>query len=63
MNKLIVGNWKMNGSLSANQLLLEALKTAYPAAHDKCAVSVCVPAVYWAQVQAVLSGSALSWGA
>jgi triosephosphate isomerase len=63
MSKLIVGNWKMNGSLTANQLLLQALKTAHPVARDKCAVSVCVPAVYLAQAQAMLSGSALSWGA
>lgn len=26
--KLIVGNWKMNGGLSANQTLLDEIKTA-----------------------------------
>jgi triosephosphate isomerase (TIM) len=63
MNKLIVGNWKMNGSLLANQVLLDALRAAHPVGSDKCGVAVCVPAVYLAQVQALLSGSALSWGA
>jgi triosephosphate isomerase (TIM) len=53
----------MNGSLLANQVLLDALKTAHPVGSDKCGVAVCVPAVYLAQVQAMLSGGALSWGA
>lgn len=63
MSKLIVGNWKMNGSLLANQVLLDALKTAHAVGSDKCGVAVCVPAVYLAQVQALLSGGAVSWGA
>ncbi len=28
--KLIVGNWKMNGSLAANAVLLKALKQGLP---------------------------------
>ena len=28
--KLIVGNWKMNGSLAANAVLLKALKEGLP---------------------------------
>lgn len=63
MKKLIVGNWKMNGSLAANQALLDALKLAHPQTSDACGVAVCVPAVYLAQVQALLTGSALQWGA
>lgn len=63
MNKLIVGNWKMNGSLTANQALLETLKAAHPIAAEKCSVAVCVPSVYLAQIQTLLTGSALSWGA
>ena len=63
MKKLIVGNWKMNGSLAANQSLLDALKLAYPQSTDACGVAVCVPAVYLAQAQALLTGSALQWGA
>jgi triosephosphate isomerase len=63
MKKLIVGNWKMNGSLAANQSLLDALKLAHPQSTDACGVAVCVPAVYLAQAQALLTGSALQWGA
>lgn len=63
MKKLIVGNWKMNGSLAANQSLLDALKLAHSQSTDACGVAVCVPAVYLAQAQALLTGSALQWGA
>jgi len=58
---LIAGNWKMNGSLAANATLLAGLLG------DETAVSaelaVCVPAPYLAQVQSVLGGSAVRWGA
>ena len=52
MKKLIAGNWKMNGSLAANEALLTALAqglTDWPA----CDVTVCVPAAYLSQVQAL----------
>lgn len=59
--KLIVGNWKMNGSLATNQTLLETLK----AHHDPALahVAVCPSFPYLAQAQAVLSGSSIDWGA
>lgn len=63
MSKLIVGNWKMNGSLVANQQLLEGLTASHPAVTPSCAVAVCVPFLYLAQVQGLLSGSAVAWGA
>ena len=40
--KLIVGNWKMNGSLAANEALLDALLQGVGA--PNCDVAVCVPA-------------------
>lgn len=47
--KLIVGNWKMNASLQANQSLLEALRSG--ASGDfSCDVAVAVPTPYLAQV-------------
>lgn len=52
MKKLIVGNWKMNGSLAANADLLGALAQGL-AAKPACDVAVCVPAVYLAQIQAL----------
>lgn len=65
MNKLIAGNWKMNGSLSANEALLTAL--AQGLGQPGCDVAVCVPAPYLAQVQALCAATpslaALMWGA
>lgn len=59
--KLIAGNWKMNGSLAANEDLLTALKTGI--GQQACDVGVCAPAPYLAQCQALLSGSPIAWGA
>jgi triosephosphate isomerase len=58
MKKLIAGNWKMNGSLAANEALLIALAeglTKEPAVRPACDVAVCVPALYLAQVKALKS--------
>ncbi len=52
MKKLIAGNWKMNGSLAANEVLLAALAQGLNA-KPACDVAVCVPAAYLAQVQAL----------
>jgi len=62
MTRLIVGNWKMNGSLVANRALLEALLAG--AGQPGCDVVVCPPMPYLAQVQELLSGSsAIALGA
>ncbi|MBC7502689.1 MAG: triose-phosphate isomerase [Herminiimonas sp.] len=60
--KLIAGNWKMNGSLAANRLLLAGVKAGLPVqgAFD---VAVCVPFPYLSSTQSDLVGSAVSWGA
>ena len=60
--KLIVGNWKMNGGLVANAALLQALKQGL-AAGSTAGVAVAVPAVYMAQARAELDGSAIAVGA
>ncbi|MGZ8261033.1 MAG: triose-phosphate isomerase [Caldimonas sp.] len=57
--KLVVGNWKMNGSLAANAALLDAIKAASLGSAE---VSVCVPAPYLRDVQARLAGSTITWG-
>jgi triosephosphate isomerase len=54
MKNLIAGNWKMNGSLAANEALLRELAAGMPA-QPACAVAVCVPAPYLAQWQALAS--------
>ena len=54
MNKLIAGNWKMNGSLAANEALLAELAMGI-APNSACQVAVCVPSVYLAQVRSLKS--------
>lgn len=64
MRKLIAGNWKMNGALAANRALIEALLASVQARTPACDVAVCPPAVYLAQVQALLQGQdAIALGA
>lgn len=60
-NKLIAGNWKMNGGLESNDALVRALVAGIKDA--ACDVAVCVPAPYLAQVQMLKHGSALELGA
>lgn len=61
-NKLIAGNWKMNGSLAANEALLQAVAAGLPAERT-CEVAVCVPNLYLAQVQSLCQGRGIHWGA
>jgi triosephosphate isomerase len=58
---LVAGNWKMNGSLDANQQLLNAVKAGVEAGVN-AKVVVCPPAVYLAQAAEMLTGSDISWG-
>ena len=60
--KLVVGNWKMNGSLQQNDSLLAALRAGWTE-RDGRKIAVCVPFPYLWQAQAALSGSAIAWGA
>ncbi|HZY19578.1 MAG TPA: triose-phosphate isomerase [Ramlibacter sp.] len=59
--KLIAGNWKMNGSVAANDALVRAVVAGMRDA--ACQVAVCVPAPYLAQVQMLRHGCALELGA
>jgi triosephosphate isomerase len=59
--KLIAGNWKMNGGLVANEALIKAVLGGLSA--PACNVAVCVPSPYLAQLQALLSGTAIYLGA
>lgn len=59
--KLIAGNWKMNGSVSANRTLIGALLDGIGA--PGCDVAVCVPAPYLSQMQGLLQGSPVALGA
>jgi len=59
--KLIAGNWKMNGNLVANEALVRALLDGI--GQPRAEVALCAPAPYLAQLQALLNGSPLVWGA
>jgi triosephosphate isomerase len=59
-SKLVVGNWKMNGSLAGNRALLATLTRHV---RDGVAAGVCVPYPYLAQAQALLAGTAIALGA
>ena len=59
--RLVVGNWKMHGSLPANQALLDKVAVAagcFSTAH----AAVCVPFPYLVQAQSALAGSKAAWG-
>jgi triosephosphate isomerase len=58
--KLIAGNWKMNGSLSANEALIQAMLAGI--GHPSADVALCAPAPYLAQLQGLLQGSPIAWG-
>jgi triosephosphate isomerase len=60
-SKLVVGNWKMNGGLADNAVLLERLAAGAAAAARS--IAVCVPFPYLAQAQAALAGTHVAWGA
>lgn len=56
--KLIVGNWKMNGSLAANESLVQALRAGLSGG-AACSVALAAPAPYLAQLQALCAGSCI----
>lgn len=60
--KLVAGNWKMNGGLQSNQKLLQDV-VAGAAGLNGVTVAVCVPFPYLAQAQSVLTGTSVVWGA
>ncbi|MBK9441624.1 MAG: triose-phosphate isomerase [Comamonadaceae bacterium] len=57
MKKLIAGNWKMNGSLAANEKLIKDILAGL--AQPACQIAVGVPSAYLAQCQALLAGSVI----
>jgi len=59
--KLVIGNWKMHGSLAGNHGLISGLRDGV--AGLACDVAVCVPFPYLAQAQAGLGASRVAWGA
>ena len=62
---LVMGNWKMNGSLASNAKLLADLRAGFAAQATKTNIqfAVCVPAPYLTQTSEALTGSAITYGA
>ena len=58
--KLVVGNWKMHGSHSADAELLSGILASRPFA---CDVAVCVPFPYLSEAAVSLAASEVRWGA
>ena len=61
-DKLVAGNWKMNGGLESNARLLGRLASEWTSG-ERRELAVCVPAPYLEQAQRALAGSAVRWGA
>jgi len=62
--KLIAGNWKMNGSLTTNDALVRDVQMGMRAlSSQKPHVAMCVPAAYFSQVQQLIKGSGIDLGA
>ncbi len=59
--RLVVGNWKMHGSLPVNKALLDKVASA-AGKLGRAIAAVCVPFPYLAQAQTALSGSKAAWG-
>jgi triosephosphate isomerase len=60
-SKLVVGNWKMNGSRAGNAELLSGIAAGLAGVQASCAV--CVPAPYLQQCEQLLGASPIAWGA
>lgn len=60
--KLIIGNWKLNGSLAANKQRFNAVASTAGALTD-IDIGICVPYPYLFQAQQCLSCTPIKWGA
>lgn len=60
--KLVAGNWKMNGTKASIRELLDGLKQGIGDVVS-AEVAVCPPFIYLGEVEAQLSGTPIVWGA
>ncbi len=58
---LVVGNWKMNGSLEANRSLIEGIKQNIVSVKN-AEMAVCPPFIYLQQIKDLLDNTNISWG-
>ena len=61
-SKVVAGNWKLNGTLAANEALLRALLRDVQKSEPAACV-VCVPYPYLSQAREILRGTPIAWGA
>jgi len=61
-SRMVLGNWKMHGSLVGNKTLLDGVLAGL-AGVDSVDCGVCVPFPYLFQAQFALQGSQVIWGA
>jgi len=61
--RLVIGNWKMNGSSSTNETLLKGVLEGAAALNAKTQFVVCAPFPYLYQVRDALAKSPVTWGA
>lgn len=59
---LVVGNWKMHGNISSNQMLLEQLIENLQDCKNADYV-VCVPNPYLHQTRSLLENTNIAWAA
>jgi triosephosphate isomerase len=59
--KLVLGNWKMNGSASSNARLVNAL-SGHQVVDNSVQLGVCVPSIYVQQVRDALVGTSIAIG-
>jgi len=60
--KLVAGNWKMNGSKAGTRALIEGIKHGM-ASVTAARIVVCPPAVYLAEAESLLQGTGIALGA
>lgn len=61
IKRLVIGNWKMNGSFAENQTLITELKIKYQG-YENAEIAVCPPFVYFEQVRSILAGCKIGLG-
>jgi len=60
--RMVIGNWKMHGSLASNQSLLDGILTGL-AGTSTTHYAVCIPFPYLFQAQSMLRDTEITWGA
>jgi len=59
---LVVGNWKLNGTLAENEARLASLAISASRVGERVQMAACVPFPYLYQAQQALRNTAVAWG-